>query len=519
MASYIIAHDVGTSGNKAVLVDTSGNVRGKCFQPYTVHYPRPGWAEQEPEDWWGAVTSTTRQLLRDTGVSPADILCVTHCTQLLGIVPMDSSGRPLKRAIIWLDNRACGQADSVMRKFISARVFALVAGATLCGKDCIPKLLWLKSEEPETYRKTERILDANGYLMYRSTGNMVMEWTGASVFGIDLKKKTWLKGVFRYVGLDPAKFPPLVRSIDRVGGLTKEAATACGLLEGTPVIAGAGDAPCAAVGSGAVGEGEGHVCLGTSGWVGVVTERRPRGKYGMATIQSADPDKTFLIAETETAGACLQWMGDELYRPEKAQPQPGDVYAFMDEKVGQVPAGSDYLLFTPWMCGERAPVADCYVRSSFLNLSARHSREHMLRAVYEGVAYNMRWIVEIVDRHFGFALPALRVIGGGAKSGPWMQILADVTNRRVEAVQDPQEAGAVGAALVAAVGLGIYPGFEALKNVVRVARVYEPGEDNREVYDSLFRSYRESYGSLKRFYRRLNEKRMDETHPCVEVQR
>lgn len=517
MAKYIIAHDVGTSVNKAVMVDTEGQVHGKCSEPYRVYYPKADWAEQEPEDWWKAVTRTTKRLLEEAGVSPSDVLCVTYSTQMLGIVPMDSEGMLLRRAIIWLDNRACRQAQRVMRKFINARVFALFAGATLCGKDGIPKLLWLKAEEPDTYHKMSCFLDVNGYLIYRSTGNMVMEWTGASVFGINLNKKTWLKGIFRYVGLDPEKFPPLVRSIDQVGVLSKEAASEFGLLEGTPVMAGAGDAPCAAVGSGAVGESEGHVYLGTSGWVAVVTERTPRGKCGAATIHSADPNKAFLFAETETAGACLQWIGDELYTSEKIDAKIPDIYAFMDEKVAEIPPGSDYLIFTPWMYGERAPIGDCNVRSSFLNLSADHTREHLLRAVYEGVAYNIRWIVEIVEKQFKFPLPRLRVIGGGARSEPWMQILADVTQKKVEAVRDPQEAGAVGAALIAAVGLGIYPSFEALKNVVRVERVFEPQEENRRIYDSLFHSYQEAYGSLRRFYRRLNEKRLDEARLFKEV--
>src|SRR4030065_1291501 len=184
----------------------------------------------------------------------------------------------------------------------------------------MPKLLWLKGEEPDVYNKMCCFLDVAGYLFYRSTGNMVMEWTDASVFGFDLKKKTWLNSIFRYVGLDTEKFPPLVRSIDKVGELTREAAKEYGLLEGTPVIAGAGDALCAAVGSGAVGEGDGHVYLGTSGWVGGGPERTPQGKHGAATIHSADPNKAFLFAETEAAGGCIQWIADEFYKAEKKDP-------------------------------------------------------------------------------------------------------------------------------------------------------------------------------------------------------
>ena len=503
MDQYIIAHDVGTSGNKAVLVGTDGRIHGKCFAPFHVLYPGACRAEQEPADWWKAIVETTRGLLQQTGVSPNKILCVTHCTQMLGIVPMSAKTGSLGRAIIWLDSRASKQVQRMMRKFIDARVFALIAGVALCGKDGMPKLLWLKDEEPDRYRSMDCFLDVNGYLIYRSTGNMVMEWTNASVVGMDLKTKQWMKGVMRYVGLDPAKLPPLVRPTDKVGGLTPEAAGELGLLQGTPVIAGAGDAPCAAVGSGAVREGAGHICLGTSAWLGVVTSRRPKGKCGAATIQSADPDKAFLFAESETAGGCLEWASQHLYSGDANAP---DVYAAMDRIVDKVPAGSHALIFTPWMYGERAPIADCNARSSFLNLSGQHTREDMIRAVYEGVAYNIRWLVEIVSGEFGFPLPKLRAIGGGAKSATWMQMLADVSHRRIETVPDPKEAGAIGAALVAAVGLGIYPGFEALESVTRVDKTYDPQQENFKTYDPLFDSFKESYGRLRVFHKRLNEK-------------
>ncbi|RLC61075.1 MAG: hypothetical protein DRI48_11165, partial [Chloroflexi bacterium] len=439
---YIVAHDVGTGGNKAVLVDTEGNIHSTAFQPYSIHYPRPDWAEQEPEDWWKAVAATTRQVVEQSGIAPGDVLAMVYATQMLGIVPMDASGQPLRPAIIWLDGRAPQQAKRVMRKFLGPRIFAAVAGAELSGKDGLPKLLWLKENEPQTYERMACFLDVNGYLIHKTTAKTVFEWSCASAFGFDLKKKDWLRGIIRYVGLDLDKFPPLVRSIDSVGGLTAEAARACGLVEGTPVFGGGGDAPSAAVGSGAVGEGEGHVYLGTSGWVGVVTHQTPTGRHGVAAIQSSDPDKALLFAEMETAGACLKWIADEFYRHEQADPRVSNVYALMDRDVETIPAGSDFLVCTPWMYGERSPVADTWVRSTFFNLSADHSREHLLRAVYEGVAYNLRWMIEIVERHFGFPLPVLRVVGGGARGAPWMQIVADVTGRRVETVARPQEAGA-----------------------------------------------------------------------------
>jgi len=507
MTQYIIAHDVGTSGNKAVLVDTAGNVHASVVATYPVHYPCPDWAEQDPEDWWRAVTTTTRQVLEQSGVAPSDVLAMVHTTQMLGIVPMGKEATPLRPGIIWLDARAPQQAERIMRKFGHRRIFAMVAGSEITGKDGVAKLLWLKENESHIYHGMTLFLDVNGYLTFRETGKMVCEWSCASAFGMDLKKREWPRSLFRYIGIDPDKFPPLVRSVDQVGTLTKEAASACGLLEGTPVFGGGGDAPGAAVGAGAVQEGDGHVYLGTSGWVGVVTNKTPTGRHGVASIHSADPDKAMVFAEMETAGACLKWIADEFYRTEKADPSVPNVYALMDSDVDKVPPGADYMLCTPWFYGERSPVADTWVRGTFFNVSADHTREHFLRAVYEGVAFNLRWCIDIVEKTFGFPLPVLRVVGGGAKGGPWMQIIADVTRRRVETAINPQEAGAVGMALTAAVGLGLYSGFDQLKNVVRVERQFEPNPANTQVYDTLYDAYQQLYRRLRTLYRQVNQVR------------
>ncbi len=503
----LLAHDAGTGGNKAVLVDADGQVLATAFAPYPVRHPHPDWAEQSPEDWWRAVVTTTRMVMEQSGAAPGDVLAIAHTTQLLGIVPMAADGRPLRPAIIWLDGRAPEQAERIMRRFLGRRVFAAVAGAELSGKDGLAKLLWLKENEPDVYRQMACFLDVNGYLIHRATGRQVMEWSGASAVAFDLTKKDWLRGVIRHIGLDQTKFPPLVRSIDAVGGLTAAAARECGLLEGTPVFGGGGDAQGAAVGAGAVGEGEGHIYLGTSGWVGVVTRKSPTGRHGVVAMQSAEPERALLFAEMETAGACLKWVADQFYRAEQADPTVGNVYALMDRLVQEVPAGAGSLICTPWMFGERAPIADTWVRSSIFNLSADHTREHLLRAVYEGVAYNLRWIIEVVEREFGFPLPVLRAIGGGAQGAPWMQIIADVTGRRVETVAHPLEAGAVGIALTAAVGLGLYPDFQSLRRIVRVVREFEPQAANAKCYDGLYRAYRKLYSCLRRLYREVNEER------------
>lgn len=504
MKEYILSHDVGTGGCKSVLVKPDGTTAGKVFVPYLTYYPVPGWAEQDPQDWWLAVSRGTRTLIERTGISPAQILCVTFSTQQLGIVPMGPSGEPLRRAIIWMDNRAEIEARQAMKRFGGPAVFAAIAGTPLCGKDGIPKLLWLKRREPDTYAKMVCFLDVGGYLLYRTTGQMVMELSGAAVFGLDLKRKTWLTGIMSYVGIDPKKLPPLVKSTDVVGKLERQVASECGLLEGTPVVSGAGDAPAAAVGAGAVEDGDGHVYLGTSAWVSFTTKRTFAGKYGAVVIQAADPEKNFLHAQMENAGGCVRWFTEQFYRDLPGVVSSDDAYSLFDQDVAQSPAGARGLIFTPWIFGERVPFTDTFVRGAFLNLSAQHTRPDLARAILEGVAFNIAWTLESVEKAFGFSLPRLRVAGGGALSSAWMQILANVTGRPVDVVADPQEVSAVGAALTAAVGLGQYPSFSALKKLPRVTQSFEPESDTGNTYARLLREYRTLYRHLRPVYHRLN---------------
>ncbi len=506
---YIIAHDVGTQGSKAVLTDPQGRIFGSAFEGYKVNYPQTHWAEQEPEDWWRAVAKSTQRLLAESQVAPEDVLCMVFSTQMLGIVPTDAEGASLHSAIIWLDGRAERQAQQLMRKLVHPRIFAAIVGAEATGKDVLPKLMWLQQNAPDLVARTHKFLDVNGYLVHRCTGRMVADWAAASATGLfNLKSKKWDDFLIRFLRAPGDKLPDLLPSNERVGGLTAGAARDLGLLEGMPIICGTGDVLAAAVGSGAVGEGEGHIYLGTSGWVGVVTEKSPTGRHGIATIQSADPTKCFLLAETETAGMCLQWIADQFYHQEQSDPAVENVFALMDAAVEEVQAGSGRIIFTPWMYGERSPVSDVYVRSTFLNLSCDHQREHMLRAVYEGVAYNLGWILEIMSEKFGWRQDAVRIIGGGARGDPWLQIIADVTGKRVEKVANPQEAGAVGAAFIAAIGLGIYPDFQTLKKVVRVTRTFEPKAENAEIYSELFDAYKKVYGALRGIHRQLNQERL-----------
>jgi len=508
---FIISHDVGTGGSKAVLTDITGAILASSFEPYETSHPQAHWAEQNPEDWWRAVTTSTRQLLEQSKVKPNQVIGTGFATQMLGVLPLDASGRPLRPGIIWLDNRAGEQAARMVRRLGGAKVMMMVAGAIPSGKDVICKILWIRDEEPEVWEKTYKIVDVTGYLVFRSTGNMIIDHTAAGATGLlNNRTREWSGTLARLVGVPLEKMPPIKSCIDVVGVLTKEVAAEMGLQPGTPVIGGMGDVPSAATGSGALENGDAHVCLGTSGWLCIsVSKVKNLGKNGIYSVASADPDMFLMIGETETAGACLKWFAEHLTTAEEMERAARNgggmaIFGVMDEVVERVEPGSGRLLFTPWMFGERAPVTDITLRGSFINLSLENDRDDMLRAIYEGVAYNCRWLLDVVGKA-GFKCETLRAIGGGARSDIWMQILADVTRREVEAVANAQEAGAMGCALAVAVALGEYDSYRDLKKVIKVRKSFQPDPDCCSVYDELYDVFRCLHGNLTDVCRRLNQ--------------
>ena len=502
---YILAHDMGTSSDKAVLVDYKGNIISTAVEPYPTYYPEPAWVEQDPEEYYHAVAASSRAIIEKTGIDPSSVKGIVFSTQAQGVIPVDKEGRVLYNNITWVDGRAEKQAQKLMKKLGGKGIFTLVAGTPVMGKDCIPKILWLKEERKDIYKKTYKILDVNGYLKFRLTGKMVTELSGASSYGLDLKKKEWL-GVMKLAGVNMRKLPPLVRSTDIIGGLTAEAAADMGLMEGTPVLGGCDDVQAAAVGSGMCDDGDVHIYLGTSAWVAAASRTHDKFIHGAAAIQSADHEMNLIAGITESAGANIQWIQEQFFSEEKKE--YGDkIFDHMDEAIRKIPPGSDHLICTPWMLGERCPVSSTTTRATLFNISMEHTREHLMRAVYEGIAYNLRWILENYEADYGFACDNFRIIGGGALDDVWMHIIADVTGKRFDVVKDPRNAGAVGAAIVALIGLGELPGFSAAKDFVQIERSYEPDPGNREIYDELFERYKDIYNSLKDVYIKANGKR------------
>lgn len=504
---YVIAHDLGTSSDKAVLIDTHGAVLCDAVAAYDSQYPNPGWVEQQPEDYWNAVTTTTCRLMQESGIDAADILGIVYTTQAMGVIPIDAEGNVLRPNITWVDGRAEEQAGKIMRLLGGRALFKSIIGIEITGKDVLPKLLWIKQNEPEIYKAMDKVLDVNGWLKFRSTGKKVFEWSGACSYTFDLKKKDWTRILFRAIGFDLNKLPDLVRSIDVVGGLTKRAAAELGLNEGTPVFGGCDDTQSAAIGSSANNEGEAHIYLGTSAWVGVMTKRAPRFKHGAVTLQSADPAMNLVVGITESAGANFEWLIEHFYKSEQRNPSLEDIFTVLENDAAKVPPGSDHLIITPWMLGERCPVSTTTTRGTIFNISLEHTRGHFVRALSEGIACNLRWIIENFEKDFGFDMQHIRVTGGGSKNRPWMQILADVTQRQIVTTNQPKMAGAIGAAMVAFVGAGVYKDFSSIKQIILPKETFAPNKANKEIYDELFINYKRIYSSLRNTYRQANQKR------------
>jgi len=504
---YIISHDVGTQSNKAVLIDPNGKVLGSEEMKYGLHLPRPGWAEQRPEDYWNSITTTTKDLLQKLNIKPKEIAAMVFSTQAMGIIPVNENGEVLHPNISWVDGRAENEAIKLMGRLGGKTVFKALVGIKLTGKDVIPKLMWLKSKKSEIYNQTHKFLDVNGFLKFKCTNRMVAEWSGACSYAFNLKKKDWERIFFKIAGIDLKKLPELVKSTDLIGHLTPKAAMELGLDEQVAIFGGCDDTQSAAMGSGQIAEGGAHIYLGTSAWIGVSTKRNLKFKHGAVCLQSADPSSNFVVGITESAGANIEWLLKHFYSQEHKDGL--NVYELMEKELEEVPAGSDGLLFTPWFLGERCPVSTTTTRATILNLGFEHSRNHIMHAQLEGIGYNLKWALSNIQKDFGFRIDEISVIGGGSQNSAWMQALADILNIRIKTTDQPKMAGAIGCAMTAIVGLGLANDFSAITKFSAENKRFEPQQKNWEVYGKMYRIYRKTYSDLKNIYRKANYTRFN----------
>ena len=521
---YILAVDLGTSGPKSALVSTRGEVVDYEFEETRLLLFPNGGAEQDPEQWWDAIMNTAGKVLEKNLVPAEDIVAISCSTQWSGTVAVDSDGRHLMNAIIWMDSRGSRYIKTITDGLIKIEGYEirkmlkwikLTGGApTHSGKDSLAHILYIKNEFPDIYARAYKFLEPKDYINLLFTGKFAASYDSVALHWVtdnrDISAVKYDDRLIAMAGIDRGKLPDLVRAVDILGPVRPEVAGRLGLRPDVKVIGGTPDMQCAAIGSGAVKDFEGHLYIGTSSWL---TCHVPFKKidifHNMASLPSAVPDRYFIANEQETAGACLTFLRDNiLYNKDAllAETELPDVYKIFDQIVEKVPAGSDKVIFTPWLYGERTPVDDHSVRSGFFNQSLRSTREHLIRAVFEGVAFNSRWLLTYVEKFIKRPMNSIRMIGGGANSNVWCQIHADVFNRTILQVKDPIQANFRGAALLASMALG-YLKFDDISECVKIAATYTPNPENREIYDELYREFLNIYKANRKIYQRLNRKK------------
>ncbi|MBL8120320.1 MAG: xylulokinase [Anaerolineae bacterium] len=508
MKSYILAHDLGTTGNKATLYDRDGKLVGSAFYGYNTRYDYTGWAEQNPEDWWQAVCNSTKKLLTQIpGLRADEVACITFSGQMMGCVPLDKNARPLRNAIIWADQRSVEQQNWLAERVSPSDVYR-ITGHRLSASYSLTKMLWLRDHQPDTFKATYKFVHAKDSIVARLTGKFVTEPSdGSSMNLYDLEAGTWSSKIIDAAQIDPAQLPELKRSIDVVGELLPSVADEIGLVAGTPVVIGGGDGSCAAVGAGVWREGSAYNYIGSSSWIALTT---PKPIYDpdekTFTFGHIIPDMFMPTGTMQAAGASYQWTRDQLCPVEVAAAQQLGVssYEIINLNAEKSPVGANGLIYLPYLLGERSPRWNPRARGAFIGLTIRHTRADMVRSVLEGVTMNLRVILEAFTKQ-GAKIEAMRVIGGGSRGRFWNRVMADIYGMPVQRLAILEEATSMGAAVAGGVGVGLYKDFSISEQMNQIAEVVQPDPVAEKAYEKIFPIFEKCYQQLLPVYDMIAE--------------
>ncbi len=525
---YLLAYDVGTTGMKTCLFSAGGhlNLVSSALAKYPLYLLEGGGAEQNPEDWWKAMITTTEKILSESAVNPADIKGISFCSQMQGLVLVDREGKPIRNAFSYLDQRATKELKEGMAHGVQiegANIWKLLVSLSITKavatsvKDPVWKYHWVRNNEPNIFSRIYKWLDVKEYLIAKLTGSFIMtEDSAFATLLFDTMKRTWSPAMCRLLKVNPDHLPKIIQSTELAGTLTGKAASSLGLMAGTAVFGGGGDAAIIGLGAGTTNPGETHIYMGTSGWLSTVVEKSmvdPATKT--AAIVSALPGRFTYFSELETAGKCLEWVKDHLaldeinlYLEKKLVTDTPEaiaknLYDYMASVIDTVPPGSNGVIFTPWLHGNRCPFEDSKARGMFFNLRLETGKTEMIRAVTEGVCLHMRWFLELQEKKIKTA-SVIRFVGGGALSAVTCQILSDTLGRRIQSIENPQNVGALGAAIVAGLGLGIYQSEKEATEAIPKGSLYEPRPETKKVYDRNYGVYTQLYRTNKKHFAALN---------------
>ncbi len=527
---YVLSYDIGTTGLKSCLVEIgdTATLLGGEYETYGLYILDNGGAEQDCEEWWTAMCRSTRRLIAATGISPSDIYGISFCSQMQGLVLVDRNGNALRRPMSYMDQRG----GEVMRKTeqfgltvsgvnLSILLKSLIAthAASTSVKDPLWKYKWVQQNEPEIYEKVYKWLDVKEYLICRMTGECVMTPDSAySTFLYDTRKgkMCFSRSLCKTYGVKYEHMPRVVGCSEVVGGLRKKQAEELGLIEGIPVYGSGGDATLIGIGAGATELGDTHIYCGTSGWVSTVIDKQEVDIFSMiAGIVGAQENRFNYFAEMETAGKCYEWVKDHLALDEidiylskadvghSSESKYLSLYDYLSEVIAQVPPGSGGVIFTPWLHGNRCPFEDPKAAGMFFNIGLDTGKRHLLRAVIEGICFHLRWMLESQEKKIDTSR-MIRFVGGGALSPVTCQILSDILGREVATVPYSKDVGAIGAAMLVAVGSGQVKDLASMKEHVRVSETYSPNPQNKDIYDKQYKVFQKLYKANAANFATLN---------------
>jgi xylulokinase len=499
MAMKLLGIDIGTSGTRAVLLDAAGLVVSSATAEHApISSPHPGWAEQDPYNWWSAACRAIPECLARAGVSANEIDGIGLTGQMHGLVLLGSDGEVLRPSLIWCDQRTEAECRDITEKVGAQRLIELTANPALTGFT-LPKIWWVQKNEPEVWARVRMILLPKDYVRFRLTGARAIDVAEASgTLILDVVNRRWSGPMMEVSHLKEELLPKVFESQEVASHVSEEGARATGLRAGIPVVAGAGDQAAGAVGMGIVRPGAVSATIGTSGVVFAATASPlldPKGR--IHTFCHAVPKRWHVMGVTQAAGFSLRWFRDQFGVAAGLAGDSGrDPYDGLMEEAGSVPAGADGLLWAPYLMGERTPHLDPHARGALVGLTATHKRAHVVRAILEGVAFSLRDTLTIFSE-LKLPIESIRLGGGGARGGVWRQVQADVYGMPVDLVE-AEEGPAYGVALLAGVGVGAWPSVEsACEAAVRVAKRIEPDKKHAAVMNHQYGAYKKLYPALR----------------------
>ena len=489
----LLSHDLGTTGDKAALYRDDGSFVAAATVSYPARFAEGGVAEQDPQDWWEATVEATRTVLQRADVPAEEVRAVSFSGQMMGAVLVDGQGEPVRPAIIWADTRSQPQCAELLRRIPMDDAYA-ITGHRLNPTYSLTKLMWVRDEEPEVWRRVRLALQAKDYVAFRLTGRPVTDPSDASsTNAYDQRRGDWSDELLEAAGIARETMPEIVPSTEVIGEVSAEAASACGLRAGMPVVIGGGDGPCAATGAGVVSPSSGaYVYLGSSSWVSLTAQEPLLDPLKRTmTFNHVVPGLFVPTATMQAGGASFDWIAD-VVAPEEGSER----YGRLEGLAAEVDPLAEGLLFLPYLLGERSPYWNPRARGVFLGLARHHTSAHLVRAVLEGVAFNLLVGLRAFEQQGG-RIDEVDAIGGGARSDLWLQILADLWGITVRRRSLVEEANALGAAVVAGVGVGAMSGFDVAPALSDVEAVFEPDPERHAVAQPHYARFLEAYKRLE----------------------